>query len=274
MEKPLPKDLTSYDLLKTFAIVTMVCDHIGYYIFPWQLWWRVVGRLCVPIWFFLIGYAQSRDTGPKIWLGLAIVEASSFVVGMSFFTADILATMIFLRLTIDLVMKTATRSASNLWGLSMLFVLLADYSNRVFEYGTLALPMAMFGYFARNRGRLKEPQKIMTQYFAFSYVLYIASQTYWFRFQGPHILALSVGVLIVMAVLLVFRPVTFPKATAAMPRPVVALLRFTGRHTLPIYVAHLLLLRAWDLWHAPYRFALFHWCLYSHTGTCMQITGH
>jgi hypothetical protein len=105
-------------------------------------------------------------------------------------------------------------------------------------------------------------------------VLYIASQAYMFRFQAPHILALSLATLLVMAVLLVFRPLTFPKATAALPGPFAALLRFTGRHTLLIYVVHLLLFRAWCLWHAPYRFALFHGCLYSHTGTCLQITGH
>ena len=274
MEKTLPKDLTSYDLLKTFAIITIVCDHIGYYVFPWQLWWRVAGRLCVPIWFFLIGYAKSRDTGPKMWFGLAVIEASNYVVGMSLFTADILATMILLRWLLDGVMKEAMRSASNLWGLSMMFALLIVPTNMAVEYGTLALPMAMFGYLARNRERLKEPQKIMTQYFAFAYVLYVASQGYMFRFQGPHILVLAIGALLVMSVLLVFRPMTFPKATAALPRPVSALLKFTGRHTLLIYIVHLLLLRAYCLWHAPYRFAPFHWCLFSHTGTCIQITGH
>ena len=59
--KTLSSYLTSYDLLKTLALVLMVIDHIGYFFYPEEMWWRVLGRLSVPIWFFLIGYANARD---------------------------------------------------------------------------------------------------------------------------------------------------------------------------------------------------------------------
>ncbi len=49
MNKILPRDLTSYDLLKTLAVILMIIDHVGHHFFPDEMWFRVVGRLCVPI---------------------------------------------------------------------------------------------------------------------------------------------------------------------------------------------------------------------------------
>ena len=67
--KTLPSSITSYDILKTFAVLTMIIDHIGLYFFPDEMWWRVIGRLSFPVWLFLIGYAQSRDIPKLLILG-------------------------------------------------------------------------------------------------------------------------------------------------------------------------------------------------------------
>ena len=47
MPKVLPRELTSYDFLKTFAVVFMVIDHAGFFFFPDNDWMRVAGRLSV-----------------------------------------------------------------------------------------------------------------------------------------------------------------------------------------------------------------------------------
>ena len=44
-----------YDWLKVLAVVTMVIDHIGYYLFPDILGLRLVGRIAFPIFLFLVG---------------------------------------------------------------------------------------------------------------------------------------------------------------------------------------------------------------------------
>ena len=56
---------SSYDFIKFVAVVLMVIDHIGYYFFPYDLMWRSFGRMCVPIWLFLAGYAKPSDVFPK-----------------------------------------------------------------------------------------------------------------------------------------------------------------------------------------------------------------
>lgn len=267
MSKTLPKDLTSYDLIKTFAILIMICDHIGYFLLPGNLWWRIVGRLCVPIWFFLIGYAKSRDLGWKIWIGAAIMELANIFAGMTLFPADILVTMIFLRLVIDPVMKAALKNYSSLWAITTITAFLTMPSYYAFEYGTLSLPLAIFGYLVRNQANLKEPQKIILQYFAFTYMLFVGTQTLIFQLHDFQIMALAIGTFIVMSILLVFQAISFPRLTEILPRPVVLFLQFTGRHTLLIYVIHLLIFKGTAPFLHPERFHLLQFKLYSSTGT-------
>lgn len=54
--------MTSFDL-KCIAIVSMLIDHIGAFLFPGEIWMRYVGRLAFPIYCFLIaeGYFHTKD---------------------------------------------------------------------------------------------------------------------------------------------------------------------------------------------------------------------
>lgn len=61
----LPREVTSYDLLKCAAVIIMVIDHVGFYFYPENLWFRAVGRIGFPVWFFLVGYARGRDIPPQ-----------------------------------------------------------------------------------------------------------------------------------------------------------------------------------------------------------------
>ncbi len=272
MPKNLPRDLTSYDFLKTFAIVMMMVDHVGFYFSPDDAWWRVFGRLCVPVWFFLIGYARSRDLGPKMWIGVVILIISDIVSGQQFFPFNILATMILIRLSIDALMQRGMRVTSAFWAMNAALFLLALPLNMLFEYGTLGFILAMLGYLIRRRddkeADVTDAQQVMLdkgivkEYFAFALVGFVAIQYLTFGFGEPQLITLMVGTLLVMGTLLVFRPLTFPRITAAMPSPLVWLLQFTGRRTLEIYVGHLLLFKGLGMWLDPERFTLFDWTLF------------
>ena len=88
MTKNLPRDLTSYDFLKAVAVLLMVIDHVGFYFYPDQQWFRVFGRLCVPIWFFLIGYARSRDLSLYLWGGMILLVFAQPAGGDEPFTSE------------------------------------------------------------------------------------------------------------------------------------------------------------------------------------------
>lgn len=49
--------------LKIIAMVTMTCDHIGVQLFPHLLWMRMIGRLSMPIYAYMIaeGCRHTRD---------------------------------------------------------------------------------------------------------------------------------------------------------------------------------------------------------------------
>lgn len=56
------------DIIKTFAILTMVIDHIGHILYPETMWLRVVGRTTFPIFAFLIAFHLSKKNLLKKYL--------------------------------------------------------------------------------------------------------------------------------------------------------------------------------------------------------------
>ncbi len=48
--------LNTHDRLKIIGIILMIIDHVGEFIFPENLWFRLIGRGAAPLFFFLVGY--------------------------------------------------------------------------------------------------------------------------------------------------------------------------------------------------------------------------
>jgi hypothetical protein len=66
-----PRPVTTTDLLKLVGLVLVLIDHHGYFFDPANPWWRLVGRVAAPIFFFLIGFARTRRV-PWTWLAFGI----------------------------------------------------------------------------------------------------------------------------------------------------------------------------------------------------------
>jgi hypothetical protein len=261
MAKQLPGNITSYDLIKAFAIISMVCDHIGFYFFPDQDWWRVAGRLCVPIWFFLIGYADSRDVGPRMWIGGAILVLANLAVGMWVFPLNVLFSMLVVRLLIDNVMKACKTSGETFFAISVSVLLLTLLTDSYWEYGTEGLLMAMFGYIMKNRpevGDIDNPQLVPKLFALFSLGQFILIQGVLFNFDLTQMIVLSAGLFVVNYILFFFRPMEFAGLTRKLPAFAVSGVQFLGRRTLEIYVAHLILFKFLMMAVEPGRFHWFH----------------
>lgn len=244
MKKILLAEITSYDLLKAFALLTMIVDHVGYYFFIEEEWFRVVGRLSAPVWFFLIGYAESRDLGEKMWGGLILLVAANFVVGFPAFPLNILATMIFIRLVIDATMRQALRDYEALIGVSLIVLFLVLPSMMVWEYGTLGLLFAMYGFMRRRPEALARlPRDSAALFITLSAAVYIGFQSLLFGFEKIHILAFALGMIPVLLWLSSFRPKVYPDLTRGLTPPGAALVRLCGRRTLEFYVLHLVVFK-------------------------------
>lgn len=259
--------LTSYDFLKTIAVLLMIVDHIGYYFYPDNDVWRVIGRMCVPIWFFLVGFARSRDFGPLLWIGCAVLVFANYAVGLSFFPLNILASIVLVRWALDpamaCIMPGFQQKGINqrFWVFCMFLVLCAIPSSFVTEYGTQGLLLAMLGYLTRHAAELpaEKSTKIIQGYAMFVAFIYVICETIIFAFDMPHMLALAAGVFVIAFLLPYFAPQSYPNFTKNMPGVVVVTLKLLGRRTLEIYVIHLLAFKVIAAYLDPERFPLWTW---------------
>ncbi len=263
MANPLPKDLTSYDFLKAIAILLMVADHIGYHFYPDETWWRVFGRLCVPIWFFLIGYAKTREIPKTIWLGAGALVLSSLIAGQYLFPLNILFGLMVTRYAIDGIASRALRTHETLAGMFFLLFLLSYPSMFVVEYGTMGALFAVLGYITRAGEEVEFKKMPIFLFTAGSILVYAIAQALLLpSLSGVQFTVLLLGTAFICMLLSVFQPVTFPRLTKALTPPGAGLFKLLGRHTLAIYVLHILLFRAIAMYLYPDRFSFLEWTVF------------
>ena len=267
MKKILPSEITSYDLFKTLAVALMIADHVGYYFFPEDNWWRVFGRMCVPIWFFLVGYAQSRDMGLKMWAGAGILIIANFITGMSIFPLNILASMLAVRMALDGVTKKFFEVENVFWPIVLIMFFLIVPTMLVVEYGTQGLILSVFGFIIRRRNEFNISKNLVDKYTIAAFLMFVIPQTVFFGFTQNQFMVMSAGVMVMMMALFFFQPRTFPRLTKFLPRPFVWFLHIGGRRTLEIYVLHLFLFKFMGAILEPDRFVWFDWKWLTMTGT-------
>lgn len=255
-QKALPAAVTSFDLIKSFAVVIMIIDHLGVYFFPDELWWRAIGRIGFPVWFFLAGYSTGKAIPKPLLIGALILTAVNFVVGMPLLPLNALFTIMAIRLCIHPFMRWALQNPLYLWGASAALFALIIPSYYVTEYGTQAFITAIFGYLVRHRERINNENLIM-QYMAFALVGFVAVQQILFGFNSLQLAVMALGTFAIRSMLFLLRPTAYPDLTARLPRGATALLQFGGRRTLEIYVVHLLMFKVLALTLGYPDFALF-----------------
>lgn len=255
--KSLPAAITSYDLLKTVAILLMLADHAGFYFFPDHLWWRVAGRLCVPMWFFLIGYARSRDVGRRLWIAAFVLTLADLVTGLYLLPLNILFTLLAVRLTIDPVVKFVAGGRGNLAIATVALVVAVLPTLFLTDYGTAGMLLALCGWFACHRGDDRVLERIgpstVRVFLGVAWAGFVLPQALLFRLPPAEAVVMGAGCLAVFGLLSWFRPEVFPGLTARLG-PAAAAIRFTGRRTLEIYVVHLILLKVLGAILYPERF--------------------
>ena len=141
-------EVNSHDLLKILAISTMVVDHVGKYFFPGIVWFRLVGRMAAPQFFFLVGYSGSYRFKREILLyGLALLVVN-FLTDTS---ATVIAQLTPLNILISFVLIKALLNKFDPLKLPVEFLILLLAVIMLFsiptyvsiEYGTLGLSYAI-----------------------------------------------------------------------------------------------------------------------------------
>lgn len=261
MIKEIPKNLTSYDLLKTLAMVLMIVDHLGYYFFPDLLWFRAFGRLSAPIWLFLVGYSRSRDFSTRMWVSIFVLTLSSYVVGLPILPLTILVTILIARAILDPLMQAIRKTPQILYPVCTVLFLMTIPTFPLFEYGSVVMMIVMLGYLVRHKDEVPFRKD---QIFTFAIVAAASHVFYetmvFFNFDKIQTGLVAIGTLSLLTALLRFRPIEYPDLTARLPVAVTWILQLCGRRSLELYVIHIVLFRfvALALGYEGFSFLNFH----------------
>ncbi len=240
----------------------MVIDHVGHFFYPDEMWFRVLGRLCIPIWFFLIGYAKTTEITKGLWIGGVTIAISGIISGQFLLPLNILFTIIIFRYIRQGTVMRSFYSADGLRGMYLILLFLTLPSAILFEYGTSAMLFVLIGYMVRNKDDVQK--NIQIQYLnIFAAISFFT----FFIIQGAILPSLSIEQALVMFIGFVligfmlwnFRPAIYIDADRHMARSLIRLIQFMGRRTLEIYVAHILIFRCLAMYLYPDIYGFMDW---------------
>lgn len=164
-----PKSGLTGNQLKIIAMITMTCDHVGMQIFPQLLWMRIIGRLAMPVYAYMIaeGCRHTRDR-KKYFLrlfGMGVLCQIVYFVAMGSLYMCILITFSLSVILIGLMDAVEREKNARNWGklfagTMLVFFLcsvlpdLLAHTDYAVDYGLPGVLLPVLIYGAGTRGLL------------------------------------------------------------------------------------------------------------------------
>jgi len=245
-----PHAVDNTDWLKAVAIFLVGIDHFGYFFVENDLWWSALGRVAAPPFFFLLGYARTRNV-PLHWilLGVILTLLESWNAGWAWVTPNIFFSFALIRAARPYVQSMVHDSWMAFAILVAALVGVLPLTANLVDYGSTGWLWALFGlcqrmYVDGANQRTECFDRGMPQSAGFMRLLacFVAAVVYLWQEQNEYsfpevqFAAVAIGIGALSASLCQFRrgpsPIQSPDAVAVF-------LRFIGRHTLEIYAIQL-----------------------------------
>jgi hypothetical protein len=208
------------DLIKLLALICMIIDHTGLYLFPEVITMRVIGRYAMPIFCFFAGYNFKSTPQIKILLYGALLYAfSAKLIFQEFIEVNILIS-IFLG---QIYIRLFQRQLKSFWPAYIHIVILASLwsiTHTYIDYGSLAIAIMVLGYIAGNRQDCLKPAAAIVSFFSLLHSLIV-----FYNFEPIH-----VALTFVMTGI-IYISLTVPVLTQRIRYNI----NFITRHTLIIY---------------------------------------
>lgn len=238
------RSVTTIDLWKTAALLLILIDHLGFFIWTDQPWLTAIGRAALPIFFFLIGFARTRSI-PWFWwaAGLALTALDGWrLAGEGYPELNIMINFALIRLALPLI----ERHMMSVWWRVILFAALLaalmPFAGQWLEYGTEGLLLALVGLAHRRAcdsgpDKPRDPAWLTRRALgAFATLAFMAMQIADYGFDVTETWIMAAAVISVSGLLLLFRNT---EARFQPPAAVAPAFRFCGRHSLEIYMAQI-----------------------------------
>ena len=210
------KARTNYqDFLKLVAIITMIIDHFGVFIYPKYFLMRLIGRVAMPIFCFFAGYNFKGKPSKDVLSYALLMTAYSYCIMLSFTTSNILVPIFIGQVYLSLLgsrMKTLEAGYAHIIFLCLLW----PFTCKILDYGTVPIALMVAGYMAKQGNK----------YLYICITLFI-SVMHTFAVFGLHyttILTTGCSFLLLVA--------------ARFEQPISINIRFITRNSLFIYFAH------------------------------------
>ena len=183
---------SSFNILKTIAIFTLIIDHFGYFFYNDIEIFRVVGRLGYLLFIFCYGYKQKYHfDSTLISIAILMVLNNIIMAPSKFVFSDILDNFILFSVIITQVFmffcaEKVKEETAFIW--LILLAILAIPTRNIFQFGTEGIIIAICGLLC---ARFKH-SAIIPIFTAISFIIYsvIESVDYHFKFSSIIILSL------------------------------------------------------------------------------------
>ena len=247
------------DWLKAAGIVLVSVDHSGYFFMEDELWWSAFGRLAAPIFFFLLGFAQTRTVPLHwIWLGVILTLLESWNADWTWVAPNILLSLALIRIARPYVQILVQRNG---WAGFFLVVcgllVVLPITSKIVDYGSEGWLWALCGLCqrmyvdgrtpvdARDVAQNSAPLvRTMTENMGLMRLLacavaavdYIWQEQREYLFPTFQFAAFILGIGALSVILCLFHR---GPSRIQPPQAIASFLRVIGRHTLEIYAIQL-----------------------------------
>lgn len=224
-----------YDYLKILALVTMIIDHVGYFLYPEMIWLRVVGRVAFPLFLVLVGYNCSYRQRRSLRLPVIIIQLLIWIAYRQWYAADPMIQILLVIASTRVVLQILQQKSLVLQGLTFLCsLILTPLLADAVDYGMLGVSFGILGLWMRTRSLLFATRA--SAWLIIVYMLFMIADR-WFPEQTRGVLAF-LGLLLVVCFVSLAKNNTVYRIGAIVDRGVLRV----STHALRIYIVHWLLL--------------------------------
>lgn len=138
------------DLLKTLAIIAMIIDHMGLYLYPELTIMRIIGRTAMPVFCFFAGYNFHDKPKTHIIIFGVLLQIYTTVLFKQFITTNILISIYLGQWYIYYFRNSLTRFFYSGYCHVIIMVILWYISWALIDYGTLVIAIMILGFISKQ----------------------------------------------------------------------------------------------------------------------------